>query len=66
MVIHECGLGVVSGPYPFKPDEDVQLGSFAQAELRDWQRAYGLTVDGRLGPQTWAVLARYNDQVRSM
>jgi peptidoglycan hydrolase-like protein with peptidoglycan-binding domain len=65
-IIDGCGLSVVTGPYPCEPDEDVPLGCFTRSDLRDWQRWHGLTVDGRLGPQTWVALARYNDQVRSM
>lgn len=38
---------------------DGKIGSTTKKAISDFQKAKGLKVDGRVGPQTWAVLSTY-------
>lgn len=38
---------------------DGDIGSKTEKAIRDFQAANNLTVDGKVGPKTWAVLSKY-------
>ncbi len=48
-----ANAGYYAGPI------DGKLGSMAQQAIKEFQRAQGLTADGRIGPKTWAVLRQF-------
>jgi peptidoglycan hydrolase-like protein with peptidoglycan-binding domain len=44
----------------FDPGEaDGKLGRQTRSAIRDFQKANGLTADGKVGPKTWNELAKY-------
>ncbi len=43
----------------YQGEIDGKLGPQARAAIRDFQRANGLSVDGKVGRQTWGKLAAY-------
>lgn len=44
---------------------DGKLGRMTQKAIRDFQEAQGLSVDGKVGPKTWAKLELYLSQANS-
>jgi peptidoglycan hydrolase-like protein with peptidoglycan-binding domain len=38
---------------------DGKIGPMSKKAIEDFQKANGLTADGKVGPKTWAVLGKY-------
>jgi len=38
---------------------DGEIGAMSEEAIREFQAANNLAVDGRVGPNTWAVLSKY-------
>jgi peptidoglycan hydrolase-like protein with peptidoglycan-binding domain len=51
----------------FDPGEiDGKLGRQARKAIRDFQKANGLTADGKVGPKTWNELLKYADKAEAV
>lgn len=44
---------------------DGKMGQRTQKAIREFQEAHGLSVDGKVGPKTWATLESYLPQAES-
>ncbi len=69
VVVLQVSLNRISQNYPAIPkipEEDGIFGSRTQASVEAFQRIFGLTADGIVGPQTWYTIVRLYTAVNDL